>query len=393
MFRFIRETRRQPGRRAGTRTSSAQRRSAESRQDHRRGSPSAGRERRHQHPRDRRESRPRTRHRAPTLPHPRRTHGRGSPTGTRRRRLRRGGLPAPTGRTGQRQQHPAVGRRRPQQSPPVPTRRADRRRSSTSARRLLRRHLRRRPRRASMQRLAGAATFPAQVTAPVAVGPEIPREGVAAIRAIFEALLPGATVAPLQLRGRAIGILLAVGTNSDQLRDLANEAAIALALAPPYSDHIDTVRRTRPTSPAAEIQQNLFPHASRASAEQPSPATSCPDMRSAATGSTTPKTPAAPGSESPTQKGKEQPPPASAPSPSERSAPPAANQTTPPKASWQCTKCCSKSATAPPPPQPPSDTGTLRHQRFAGSPPATSHPFASPATASSSGSKATFSPR
>ncbi len=112
---------------------------------------------------------------------------------------------------------------------------------------------------ASMQRLAGAATFPAQITAPLAVGPEIPREGVAAIRAVFEELLPGATVAPLQLRGRAIGVLLAVGTVSDQLRDLASEAAIALALAPAYSDHIDTVRRTRKTSPAAEIQQNLLP--------------------------------------------------------------------------------------------------------------------------------------
>jgi serine phosphatase RsbU (regulator of sigma subunit) len=112
---------------------------------------------------------------------------------------------------------------------------------------------------ASMQRLAGAATFPAQVTAPLAVGPEIPREGVAAIRAVFEELLPGATVAPLQLRGRAIAVLLAVGTASDQLRDLASEAAIALALAPAYSDYIDTVRRTRPTSPAAEIQQNLLP--------------------------------------------------------------------------------------------------------------------------------------
>lgn len=112
---------------------------------------------------------------------------------------------------------------------------------------------------ASMQRLAGAATFPAQVTAPLAVGPEVPREGVAAIRAVFDDLLPGATVAPLHLRGRAIGILLAVGTNSEQLRDLASEAAIALALAPAYTDHIDTVRRTRPTSPAAEIQQNLLP--------------------------------------------------------------------------------------------------------------------------------------
>jgi serine phosphatase RsbU (regulator of sigma subunit) len=112
---------------------------------------------------------------------------------------------------------------------------------------------------ASMQRLAGAATFPAQVTAPLAVGPEVPREGVAAIRAVFEELLPGATVAPLQLRGRALGVLLAVGTVSDELRDLAGEAAVALALAPSYTDYIDTVRRTRATSPAAEIQQNLLP--------------------------------------------------------------------------------------------------------------------------------------
>src|ERR1700733_2824146 len=112
---------------------------------------------------------------------------------------------------------------------------------------------------ASLQRLAGAATFPAQVTAPLAVGPEVPREGVAAIRAVFEELLPGATVAPLQLRSRAIGVLLAVGTASDQLRDLASEAAISLAIAPAYTDYIDTVRRTRPTSPAAEIQQNVLP--------------------------------------------------------------------------------------------------------------------------------------
>src|SRR6201996_3753379 len=112
---------------------------------------------------------------------------------------------------------------------------------------------------ASMQRLAGAATFPVQITAPLAVGPEVPREGVAAIRAVFADLLPGATVAPLQLRGRAIGVLLAVGTASDQLRDLASEAAIALSIAPAYTDYIDTVRRTRVTSPAAEIQQNLLP--------------------------------------------------------------------------------------------------------------------------------------
>lgn len=112
---------------------------------------------------------------------------------------------------------------------------------------------------ASMQRLAGAETFPAQIAIPLAVGPEVPREGVAAIRAVFEDMLPGVTVAPLQLRGRALGVLLAVGTVNDELRDLASEAAVALALAPSYTDYIDTVRRTRPTSPAAEIQQHLLP--------------------------------------------------------------------------------------------------------------------------------------
>jgi serine phosphatase RsbU (regulator of sigma subunit) len=112
---------------------------------------------------------------------------------------------------------------------------------------------------ACMQRLAGSAVFPERVTVPLAVGPEIPREGVAELRAVFEDLLPGATVAPLHLRSRAIGVLLAVGTVTDELRDLAAEAAVALSLAPSYTDHIDTMRRTQPTSPAAEIQQNLLP--------------------------------------------------------------------------------------------------------------------------------------
>jgi serine phosphatase RsbU (regulator of sigma subunit) len=112
---------------------------------------------------------------------------------------------------------------------------------------------------ASMQRLAGSPVFPEKIMVPLAVGPEIPREGVAAIRDRFEDRFPGVIVAPLQLRGRAIGVLLAVGTATDELRDLAGEAAIALSLAPQYTDHVDTMRRTRPTSPAAEIQQNMLP--------------------------------------------------------------------------------------------------------------------------------------
>jgi hypothetical protein len=51
-----------------------------------------GRQRGHQYPRQRREGRPPRRHGASALPHPRGTHGRCAPPGTRRCRLRRGGF-------------------------------------------------------------------------------------------------------------------------------------------------------------------------------------------------------------------------------------------------------------------------------------------------------------
>lgn len=110
-----------------------------------------------------------------------------------------------------------------------------------------------------MLRLAGPGTFPGQLDVPLAVGPEIPRDGITALRASIERQLPGAEVAPLFLRGRAVGALLSLGTADDELRDLAADAAAALCLAEVYTDAIDTVRRVRRTSPAAEIQQNLLP--------------------------------------------------------------------------------------------------------------------------------------
>lgn len=111
----------------------------------------------------------------------------------------------------------------------------------------------------TMQRLAGPRTFPDQIAVPIAVGPEIPREGVAALRAAIDELLPGTIVAPMYLRGRAIGVLMAIGATDDALRDLASEGAAAIALAATYTDQIDSVRRLRPTSAAAEIQQHLLP--------------------------------------------------------------------------------------------------------------------------------------
>jgi serine phosphatase RsbU (regulator of sigma subunit) len=111
----------------------------------------------------------------------------------------------------------------------------------------------------TMQRMAGAATFPARIAVPLAVGPEIPREGIDALRSVIDELLPGVVVAPMFLRGRATGVLVALGSTDDALRDLAGEAAAALALADEYTDEIDSVRRVRPTTPAAEVQQNLLP--------------------------------------------------------------------------------------------------------------------------------------
>ena len=63
----------------------------------------------------------------------------------------------------------------------------------------------------TLQRLAGAGAFPSRIPLPLAVGPEIPREGIEPLRALIEELLPGTVVAPMYLRGRAIGLLMAVG--------------------------------------------------------------------------------------------------------------------------------------------------------------------------------------
>jgi serine phosphatase RsbU (regulator of sigma subunit) len=111
----------------------------------------------------------------------------------------------------------------------------------------------------TLQRMAGGGGFPARLAVPLAVGPEIPREGVEPLRASIQEVLPGAAVAPMYLRGRAMGVLVALGARDDALRDLASEAAAAIALADQYTDAIAAVRRTRPTTPAAEIQQNLLP--------------------------------------------------------------------------------------------------------------------------------------
>ena len=108
-------------------------------------------------------------------------------------------------------------------------------------------------------RLAGSEEFPETLDIPLAVGPELPREGLPALRAQIARELPGSVLAPLSLRGRTLGILLAVDAPEHALVALARQAAVSLALADPYTDVFDIARRRKETSAAAEIQQNLLP--------------------------------------------------------------------------------------------------------------------------------------
>ncbi len=108
-------------------------------------------------------------------------------------------------------------------------------------------------------RLAGSEEFPAHLDAPPAIGPEIVPEGLPEFYTRLQQRLPGCVAEPLWLRGRVIGLLLCVGTPIASLEDIAKQGAAALELANDYTDFIEAARRRKPTTAAAEIQQNLFP--------------------------------------------------------------------------------------------------------------------------------------
>jgi serine phosphatase RsbU (regulator of sigma subunit) len=108
-------------------------------------------------------------------------------------------------------------------------------------------------------RLAGSEEFPARLEDPPALGPEIVPEGLPAFYADLEERLPGCVAEPLWLRGRVTGLLLSIGTPLSSLADIARQGAAALELANDYTDYIEAARRRKPTTAAAEIQQQLFP--------------------------------------------------------------------------------------------------------------------------------------
>jgi AcrR family transcriptional regulator len=108
-------------------------------------------------------------------------------------------------------------------------------------------------------RLAGHEQFPARMEAPLAVGPELAEDGLPDLVAQLARELPGTVMAPLWLRGRAVGVLLTLRNSEAGLQEVAQLGAAALELANGYTDVIDAARRRKDMNPAAELQQSLIP--------------------------------------------------------------------------------------------------------------------------------------
>jgi AcrR family transcriptional regulator len=108
-------------------------------------------------------------------------------------------------------------------------------------------------------RLAGPEEFPDRLDAPLALGPELAEDGMPALRSRLESELPGVAMAPMWIRGRAIGLLLALRAPAEPLADLARHGAVAMELAGGYTDVVDSARRRKETRAAAELQQSMVP--------------------------------------------------------------------------------------------------------------------------------------
>jgi serine phosphatase RsbU (regulator of sigma subunit) len=107
--------------------------------------------------------------------------------------------------------------------------------------------------------MSGSSRFPDEFPVSLGVGPELPRSAIASLRHVVGSSLPGAAVVPMYLRGRAVGVLMALDAREEDLQELARQSAAALQLANDYTDVYEQASRRQRISPASEMQQNLLP--------------------------------------------------------------------------------------------------------------------------------------
>jgi len=108
-------------------------------------------------------------------------------------------------------------------------------------------------------RLVGDDPLPQRLPAGEAVGPELDRFAVEAIRASLRERWPDATVAPLWVLGRALGILVTTRPAAESVEALAEAVAPIFELAGGFTDVVERGRRRKQPSAAAEIQLELLP--------------------------------------------------------------------------------------------------------------------------------------
>jgi len=107
-------------------------------------------------------------------------------------------------------------------------------------------------------RIAGTRQLPAQIEAPLAIGPELDADGISSLRRQFGGRR-GIEIFPLWLRGRATGLFITTGRPHQPLTELARQAAAAVTLADRYTDAFAAAQRRKGPKAAAEIQQSLLP--------------------------------------------------------------------------------------------------------------------------------------
>ncbi len=108
-------------------------------------------------------------------------------------------------------------------------------------------------------RLAGSREFPTHFDHVGALGGEIPPDSFAVLERRLAEQFPGSAPYPMLVRGRAIGVLIAVRQPGASLRELARQGAAAIELTSAYTDVFEGGRRTRQPSPAAELQLGVLP--------------------------------------------------------------------------------------------------------------------------------------